>query len=146
MKKYFIGSIIYAAIALAMGVFFREFTKAYSYTGVTALSYNHVHLFVLGTLMFILLALLSRQIDINHSKLFKASFIVYNVGIGLTCLMFTIRGIMQVTKYKTNTTMIAGLAGIGHIVLAVGIILMIVSFITLATIKSKDKKQANTKK
>ena len=50
MKKYLNISFIYAIAAMAGGVFYREFTKFSGYTGVTALSKVHPHLFLLGML------------------------------------------------------------------------------------------------
>ena len=50
MKKYYLSSIVYALLALAGGVFYREFTKGFSFTGQTTLSVVHVHYFVLGTI------------------------------------------------------------------------------------------------
>ena len=38
------------------GVFYREFTKLNGYTGVTALGKVHTHLFLLGMVMFLIIA------------------------------------------------------------------------------------------
>lgn len=54
MKKYFNIAFIYAIAAIASGVFYREFTKFNAFTGKTTLSITHLHLFVLGTIMFLL--------------------------------------------------------------------------------------------
>ena len=45
MKKILNTSMIYFILAAAAGVFYREFTKFNGYTGETALSYVHTHLF-----------------------------------------------------------------------------------------------------
>ena len=50
--------MIYFILAAAAGVFYREFTKFNGYTGETALSYVHTHLFVLGMFAFLVIALL----------------------------------------------------------------------------------------
>jgi len=141
MKKYFKFALGYAIAALAMGVFFREFTKAKEFKGITALSYTHLHLFALGTLVFILLAILSNHLEFNKCKLFKVSMYTYNIGLILMIIMFTVRGIFQITRASVNEGVISGLAGVSHVVFAVGIITLLVSFILLA----KDKK-VNTKK
>ena len=57
MKKYLNISMIYAIAAMAGGVFYREFTKYNGYTGVTALGKVHTHLFMLGMLVFLVVAL-----------------------------------------------------------------------------------------
>ena len=53
MKKTLNIAIAYFAAAMAGGVFFREFTKFYHYTGTTALARVHGHLLVLGTGLFL---------------------------------------------------------------------------------------------
>ena len=45
MKKYFTLFFIYLILALIGGVFYREFTKAFEFTGKTTLSIVHVHFF-----------------------------------------------------------------------------------------------------
>ncbi|MEG2596768.1 MAG: DUF2871 family protein, partial [Ruthenibacterium sp.] len=57
MKKYLNLSLIYAIAAMVGGVFYREFTKFNGYTGVTALGKVHTHLFLLGMVLFLLVAL-----------------------------------------------------------------------------------------
>ena len=57
MKKYLNISFLYAVAAMAGGVFYREFTKFNGYTGTTALGKVHTHLFLLGMLMFLVIAL-----------------------------------------------------------------------------------------
>ena len=57
MKKYLNLSLVYAVAAMAGGVFYREFTKLNGFSGVTALGKVHTHLFLLGTMVFLLVAL-----------------------------------------------------------------------------------------
>ena len=64
MKKYLNLSLIYAIAAMVGGVFYREFTKFNGYTGVTALGKVHTHLFLLGMVLFLLVALFAA-----HTKL-----------------------------------------------------------------------------
>ena len=54
MRKYINISFMYAIAALLSGVFYREFTKILDFTGNTTLAFTHLHLFVLGTIMFLL--------------------------------------------------------------------------------------------
>lgn len=53
MKKYLNFSLIYAIAAMVTGVFYREFTKWNGYTGVTTLGKVHVHLFLLGMMVYL---------------------------------------------------------------------------------------------
>lgn len=52
MKKYINTAFIYLIASLSAGVFYREFTKLNDFTAPTVLSVSHVHLFVLGTVLF----------------------------------------------------------------------------------------------
>ena len=62
MKKYLNTALIYAIAAMAGGVFYREFTKYNDFTGVTALGKVHPHLFLLGMLVFLIVALFAGQV------------------------------------------------------------------------------------
>lgn len=128
MKKYYLSSIVYALLALVGGVFYREFTKGFSFTGQTTLSVVHVHYFVLGTIFFLVMLLLEKSFSFTNKKT-NIAFILYHVGLNVTCLMFLVRGILQVTNQSLTTgidAMVSGFAGIGHIVLGVSLVLVLV--------------------
>lgn len=103
------------------GVFYREFTKVNDYTAFTTLSLVHTHYFILGMMFFLILVLISMDMNlkINRAVLF------YNIGLNLTAIMLVVRGIVQVLGFKVVSTLISGIAGIGHIVLGVSLILIL---------------------
>lgn len=128
MKKYYLSSIVYALLALVGGVFYREFTKGFSFTDQTTLSVVHVHYFVLGTIFFLVMLLLEKSFSFTNKKI-NIAFILYHVGLNLTCIMFLVRGILQVTNQSLTTgidAMVSGFAGIGHIILGVSLALVLV--------------------
>lgn len=128
MKKYYLSSIVYALLALVGGVFYREFTKGFSFTGQTTLSVVHVHYFVLGTIFFLVMLLLEKSFSFTNKKT-NIAFILYHVGLNLTCIMFLVRGILQVTTQSLTTgidAMVSGFAGVGHIILGVSLVLVLV--------------------
>ena len=128
MKKYYLSSIVYALLALVGGVFYREFTKGFSFTGQTTLSVVHVHYFVLGTIFFLVMLLLEKSFSFTNKKI-NIAFILYHVGLNLTCIMFLVRGILQVTNQSLTTgidAMMSGFGGIGHIILRVSLVLVLV--------------------
>lgn len=130
MKKYLNISLIYAIVAMACGVFYREFTKYNHYTGVTALGKVHAHLFLLGMLMFLLVALFAARNDLTKSKGFRTFLWTYNIGVLLTAVMMLVRGVTQVLDLTLSTgssAAISGMAGIGHILTGVGIILLLIA-------------------
>lgn len=130
MKKYLNTAFVYALLALAGGVFYREFTKFNGFTGVTALGKLHVHLFTLGMVMFLLAALFSAQLPLEKQKNFRAFLKLYHIGVPLTAVMLLIRGVLEVLATPLSRGMdaaISGMAGLGHILTGVGIILFLLS-------------------
>lgn len=122
MKKRYINySIVYAVLVMVGGVFYREFTKMNGHTAWTTLSVVHTHYFILSMMFFLILGLVSMNINlkINRAVLF------YNIGLNLTAIMLVVRGIVQVLGFKVVSTLISGIAGIGHIVLGVSLILIL---------------------
>ena len=128
MKKYLNFSLIYAVAAMAGGVFYREFTKFNGFTGVTALGKVHVHLFVLGMLVFLLVALFADRMDLAGQKTFRLFLRLYNIGLPLTAVMMAVRGVTQVLGLALSrgaSASISGIAGIGHILTGVGLVLLL---------------------
>ena len=131
MKKYINRSIFYALLAMVGGVFYREFTKIMNFTGTTALGKVHVHLLVLGTFVYLIAALFSKQIDFEKEKSFKLFKYLYDVGLLITVIMLVVRGITQVLQINLSkgiSASISGIAGIGHILTGVGFICLLISF------------------
>ena len=130
MKKYINISLVYAVAAMAGGVFYREFTKFNQFTGVTALGKVHTHLFLLGMVVFLLVALFADRLALEKQKSFSTFMTVYNTGVPLTSVMLLVRGITQVlglSLSKGASAAISGIAGIGHILTGVGIILLLLA-------------------
>ncbi|MGN0335354.1 MAG: DUF2871 domain-containing protein [Lachnospiraceae bacterium] len=130
MKKYLNLSLIYTFAALFCGVFYREFTKWNGFTEVTTLGKAHAHLLVMGAIMFLVVALFSTQQKLERSKMFRVFLWVYNIGLPITASMMVVRGITQVLNISLSdagNAAISGIAGIGHILTGVGIILLLIS-------------------
>lgn len=128
MKKYANSALFYAIAAMVFGVFYREFTKFMGFTGETALSVMHTHYFMLGMVMFLLMLLLEKQFAFTNGKTGRV-LLVYHAGLNLTGVMFLIRGVTQVLGTPLSSGMnaaISGMAGIGHILLGVSMVLLLV--------------------
>ncbi len=139
MKKFINLAFIYAILAMVGGVFYREFTKFVGFTGKTTLAFVHLHYFVLGVVIFLILAIFSNFTDLENSKKLKPFMITYNIGLNFMIVMFIVKGITQALEIemtKTTLAMISGFAGIAHITLGIGIILL---FLMLKSIKSTKK-------
>lgn len=124
MKKILNISFVYFILAMVGGVFYREFTKILGFNGKTTLAYVHVHLLVLGTFLFLIIALFCRESELLDNRRFQQFLIVYNVSLPLMVCMLLIRGILQATEFEVTNAMngmIAGIAGISHIFLAISL-------------------------
>ena len=128
MKRYINTALLYAIFAMAGGVFYREFTKFNGFTGKTTLSVVHTHYFLLGVVFFLLLLLLEKSFSFTNAKTGRV-LAAYHIGLNLTAVMFGVRGIVQVLMPALSSGMdaaISGVAGIGHILLGVSMILLLV--------------------
>lgn len=145
MKKYLITSCVYMGLGLVFGVFYREFTKFHDFVGVTTLGKLHLHALVLGMFFFLIVTLLGDRFSFKTSKLEPYFYYTYNVGMGIFLLTLLIRGILQVTGSSISSganSAIAGIAGIGHITLAVGLVLFFVILFQKTGVFSKEKKSS----
>lgn len=127
MKKHINISFIYTMAALACGVFYREFTKLLSFSGKTTLAYTHLHLFVLGTVMFLLIAIFSRITTLSQQKEFNRFMLLYNIGLPFMITMFFVRGVTQVLGTELSkgaSAAISGVSGIAHIIITVAIVML----------------------
>lgn len=130
MKKYIKISFLYAVLAMASGVFYQEFTKFNDFTAKTALSVTHLHLFVLGTIVLLIIGLLAERSNLEAVKTFRPAMIVYHIGLPFMVAMFYVRGILQVLGSDLSQAAdlaVSGVAGIGHVLMATGIVLLFVS-------------------
>ena len=127
MKRYMNMALMYAVFAMVGGVFYREFTKFNGFTQKTALSVVHTHYFLLGMVFFLLLLLLEKNFSFTGAKTGRV-LAAYHIGLNLTAVMFVVRGLTQVLAPALSRGMdaaISGMAGIGHILLGVSLVLLL---------------------
>ena len=130
MRQCLDFSLTYAVTAMVCGVFYREFTKYQDFTGVTALGKVHAHLFLLGMVMFLIVALFAMHWNLDGQKKFRWFLRTYNIGVPLTAAMLLVRGVTQVLGLPLTTgasAAMSGIAGIGHILTGVGLILLLLA-------------------
>lgn len=128
MRRYMNTALLYAVLAMAGGVFYREFTKFNGFAAKTTLSVVHTHYFLLGMVFFLLLLLLEKNFSFTSKKTGRV-LAVYHTGLNLTAVMLVVRGVTQVMRPSLSSGInaaIAGVAGIGHMLLGVSIILLLV--------------------
>lgn len=124
MKKYFNFATFYLVLGLAMGVFYREFTKINGFEGKTVLSVVHTHALTLGFIFFILVLLLEKSFQLSKVKHFQKWMIFYNISLIYVLATFAVRGVMQVLG--TDFAGLSHIAGLGHAMLGVAMIWFVV--------------------
>ncbi len=130
MKKMLNISFVYFWLAMVGGVFYREYTKYSDFSGQTVLGYIHTHLFALGVLFFLILALFCKDSLLVKNKSFKKFLIMYNIGLPFMVIMMLVRGIIQVQELEVSSAingMISGFAGISHILVMVALIFLFIA-------------------
>lgn len=126
MKQYANAAIAYSLLALAGGVFYREFTKFAGFEGATSLGFVHPHYLMLGALFFLGLIVFDRLF--NVSQRLGRVFIAYHIGLNLSVLMMVVRGVLQVLGTPLSTGLdaaVSGIAGVGHIILGVSLVMIL---------------------
>ncbi len=138
IKKMINTSFVYLILALISGVFYREFTKFNGFTEKTTLGVVHTHLFVLGVLLFLILALfLNNCSNLLENTKIKKFYILYNLSLIMVSITLLVRGIIQVLNINLSSTMnaaLSGFAGISHILLTISLVLFF--FLLKRTIKN----------
>ena len=137
--KHFIGgfsrtnllgtSFTYLIMGLSAGVFYREFTKFYSFTENNHLGKLHVHTLVLGFLVMLIMYLLTTRYDDNDILKLKRPIQVFLSGVTFAVINMMVIGIYEVVSQGQETISrpaIDGISGLGHIILAVGLVWVLV--------------------
>ena len=127
MKRYMNSALLYAILAMIGGVFYREFTKFNGVIAKTTRSVVHTHYFLLGMVFFLLLLVLEKDLSFTGAKTGRV-LAVYHIGLNLTAVMLVVRGVTQVVGTnlsKGADAAISGMAGIGHILLGVSLVLLL---------------------
>jgi len=130
VKKIFNAAFIYMIAGVASGLFYREFTKLNGFPEgkFTQLGLVHTHLLTLGFIVLLIALVIEKVFRISRSpKLFAWFFWLYNAGVILTSGMLIWHGSLTVLGQESSK-MIAGIAGLGHMLLTAG---MVVFFVAL---------------
>lgn len=138
MKKMYWISLSYLIYGLAAGLVNHEIAYWTHFSGESMMAVVHPHAILLGGLVFLLMPLFMKTFGIEKQKSFRIFLWVYNIGLVSTLGFMTVRGLSQLLLKPFSSSMdhmVGGLAGIGHIILTVGL-----GFLFHALIKSADKR------
>lgn len=147
MKKLINRSFLYAMIALAAGVFYREFTKWKGFTGRTTLAFMHPHLLVLGSLLLLIAALFSAHSTLQAQKSFKTFLLLHTIGLPLMSVMMLVRGILQVLGSEVSKGLngaVSGIAGLAHVVMAAALVCFFLALRRAITSGKEDDEPKRT--
>lgn len=122
---------VYTAAGLAAGLFYREFTKANGHPEglMGQLGLAHTHILTLGFIALLIVLALEKVFALSASGLFRWFFWIYNAGVVLTSAMLVWHGMLQVQELESSK-MIAGIAGVGHMLVGAGLVLLLLSLRT----------------
>lgn len=127
-----IAATIYLVLGLAGGLMYRELTKSTGFpeSSVSQLGVLHTHLLTLGFLFFLIVLVVDRVFGLGGDKLFQPFFWIYNAGLLLTAGTMAVHGALTVLG-KESSAAVSGIAGMGHIVVTVALLILMVSLIRI---------------
>ena len=128
MRRLFFSSSAYMIVGVLSGLYYREFTKLNNFPEgeFTQLGLAHTHLLTLGFMVLLIVLVLEKVFTLSRSKLFGWFFWLYNAGVILTSAMLIWHGSLTVLGAESSK-MIAGIAGLGHMLLSAGMILLLLA-------------------
>lgn len=120
------SSALYTLLGMLSGLFYREMSKGEKFNGYSQLNVTHTHFLVLGTIMFLIFMIIEHQLKLTKNmKLFNYFFYIFHLGLLVTVAMQFINGIATMKDFSVSPA-IAGIAGLGHILITIAFILFFV--------------------
>lgn len=130
------AAAFWTAVGLASGLFYREMTKHYGLANSeqlagTQLAVVHTHVLTLGTLaLLVLLALAGHFRTLEADRAFRWGVWVWQAGLLLTTAGMLVIGSLQVSgRSGFNSPALAGLSGMGHILLTLALVLIFLALL-----------------
>lgn len=128
MQRLFTASFAYMVVGVLSGLFYREFTKINDFPEdqFSQLGLAHTHLLTLGFIILLVVLVVEKVFTISRSeKLFTWFFWIYNAGVILTSAMLITHGMLTVLG-KESSKAIAGIAGLGHMLITAGMVMFFI--------------------
>nr|WP_269146643.1 DUF2871 family protein [Streptobacillus felis] len=108
------------------GVYFREFTRAFSYEASNHLGKVHVHTLVLGFILLLIIHLLTKGMEIKEIENYIK---IYGTGIKQTITNMVVQYMYKIWAQGEKTIIKhakSGMAGIGLILLTIGFVTVMI--------------------
>ncbi len=128
VMKIWRSAMAYLIAGLLFGLYFREMTKYFMFEGETVLASLHTHALVLGTMMALIVILFEGVYQITSIKGFNRAWLIYQIGVWFLLIMNAVRGTVEVMGLNISYGIdmsIVGIAGISHIILSIGLVLLL---------------------
>ena len=126
--RLFYTSFVFAFLGAASGLYYRELTKAYDLfdRSATQLPLVHTHFLVLGFIALLIVLALERLLHLTSAapRLAGWFYWVWTSGVGLTGGMMLVKGTIAVGGADASSPALAGVAGLGHMLLTAGLVLL----------------------
>ncbi|NNC11066.1 DUF2871 domain-containing protein [Planctomonas sp. JC2975] len=122
--RLFVSAAVWTGVGLAGGLAFREVTKATGFDGSTELAVVHTHALVLGTVVLLAALALDRLFHLGADRRMRWFLWIWNIGLAVTVGSLALKGTLQIlVPDAADSPAIAGIAGMGHILLTVAFVL-----------------------
>ena len=131
-KVLVISAAAFAALGMAVGIIYHGAMLSFGFSGGSAMAATHPMTFALGCGGFLFALIFEKFYSLSKSKLSKPAYFIYIVGVVLTVVMLFVRGYMQISGAALTDGqdgMISGIAGIGHTIVAAGMVLFFIMLI-----------------
>ena len=131
MTRLFYAAFAYMLAGVASGLFYREFTKLNGYPEgmMGQLGVAHTHILTLGMIVLLIVLVLERSFSLSSSRLFRWFFWIYNAGVVISAAGLVWHGMLQVLG-EESSKMIAGIAGLGHMLVGAGFVLLLLALLS----------------
>lgn len=128
IRRLFLSAGLWTAYGLIAGVVYRSFSSSQP-TVTSQLAVVHTHALALGTLVLLLVALLSEVFHLR-AKLINTFTWVWNCGLLITLGLMTAKGMLQYARpAAAHSPALAGISGLGHMTLTAGFIILFVALL-----------------
>lgn len=144
MNRLMNTAFAHMILGLVSGLFYREYTKATDTLGVdTQLATLHTHFLALGMLVFLIVLGLEAVLSLSGRRSFTVFYWTYNLGLLLTVVMQGVRGMLTLDGQDpaATTAAIPGMAGLGHMLLTIGLVCLFVALRAAITERSTAERR-----
>lgn len=128
MLRLLYTSFTFAVLGVLSGLYYRELSKAHDMfdRAATQLPLVHTHFLVLGFIVLLLVLALERLFHLSDTapRLNTWFYWLWIVGVAITGGMMLVKGTMAMRGLDVSSPAISGIAGLGHMLLTAGVIVL----------------------